>query len=245
MSDGRLLRLGYHVVDSSFNQVIRQIGASALGGHYACFTRVALDRVFVERVFALRDTRRPSRFIVGARRSADAVEMTRAAHLLVNADSVGRNSELRHDGPRSRNDRESGVVLASDGDSPRREIFFDVSDVLGVEQKMGALGLAAHRSRQREQQDRDDDEDAEHDAEDIEELGVLFTHDDIQKALGKVGPEYSCYRGAGASAGVDSIRNETPTKFAPRALILPKRIRPSSGRLRSNLPGKMSGASGS
>jgi hypothetical protein len=33
-----------------------------------------------------------------------------------------------------------------------------------------------------------------------------------------------------ARVGLDSRLNDTPTKFAPRALIRPNRMRPSSGR---------------
>jgi hypothetical protein len=110
---------------------------------------------------------------------------------------------------------------------------------------MGALRITTDGSCQREQHDRDDDEDAEHEAEDIEELRVLFAHDVIQKALGKFGRQYSRYRGLRARVGLDSRLSDTPTKFAPRALIRPKRMRPSSGRSCSSFPGKISGASGS
>jgi hypothetical protein len=56
---GGLFRHADHLVDSRLHQIIRQIGATTLGGHHTGASLEALERMVIEDILALGDARSP------------------------------------------------------------------------------------------------------------------------------------------------------------------------------------------
>lgn len=56
---GGLFRHADHMVDSRLHQIIRQIGATTLGGHHTGASLEALERMVIEDILALGDARSP------------------------------------------------------------------------------------------------------------------------------------------------------------------------------------------
>ena len=56
---GGLFRHADHLVDSRLHQIIRQIGATPLGGHHTGASLEALERMVIEDFLALGDARSP------------------------------------------------------------------------------------------------------------------------------------------------------------------------------------------
>src|SRR6516165_9502715 len=81
-TSGALLRHLHHVIDGLLDQIVRRVGAPALGGHHPGTAREALDRVFVQGVLALSDPRCPGSFIPGTRCAADSLTVAGTAGLL-------------------------------------------------------------------------------------------------------------------------------------------------------------------
>ena len=165
------------MIDGGLDQFVRQIRTSALGRHHASRTGVPLDRMFVERRFALRETRTPNTRISRFRGATDSTRVACTADRLVHAWTIGRQSESHGLRTGGRSDLEPAVVASRNGDTSGGDIAFDFGDVFRIGEQVRTMGVVAHGSSEGEQDDRDYDQDAEHEAEEIEELGVLLAHD--------------------------------------------------------------------
>src|ERR1700733_10597195 len=72
----------HHVVDGSPDQIVRNIGTTALRRHYARLTLKAVQSVIVEGRFAFGDARAPSGRVPGLRRARNPLSVARGAHLV-------------------------------------------------------------------------------------------------------------------------------------------------------------------
>lgn len=135
------------MVNSGFDQLVAEIRTTASSWHDARRTLEALDRVLIQRVFALRDARSPSASITRARGSGDAVGMASAAHRGVDARSIRRHRESRCSAAADGSNGQRRVVLARDGNAARREVTFDGSDVFRFDLEVRPLGVFTHYSR--------------------------------------------------------------------------------------------------
>src|SRR6516162_6786606 len=111
-----LLRHLHHVVDRLLDEVVGDVGATALRGHGSGAAGETVDRVVVEHRLALRYPRCPGGFIACAGRSGDSLSMARTAGLLEELGAVLRNRDLRRAGGSGtrRLDGKRGVVVPRD-----------------------------------------------------------------------------------------------------------------------------------
>src|SRR5690349_24617410 len=86
------------VVDGLLDEIVRPVGAAALGRHHTRLAVEPMQRVVVERVLALRDARAPLRLVADLRRTGDAGAMAGLARGLIGFGAVLRNRRGRQGG---------------------------------------------------------------------------------------------------------------------------------------------------
>jgi hypothetical protein len=163
------------VIDRLLHEIVRPRCLGTLRRHDTVLAGEAFDRMLVESRLALRYARSPGALVSRLRRACDAGTVTGGAAELVRGLAVGRQFDL--DLGAGCLDRQRGIVLAGDGH--RRdwlEPALDARDVSRIGRHLRELVLFADVTREREQPECDGKQDAEHEAEIIEEMGVLFAH---------------------------------------------------------------------
>ena len=189
----RLLVHLHHVVDGLFDQIVGQVRAAALGRHDAALALETLEGMPVQRRFALGDTRRPDGLVADLGCAGDAGAVAGAAHLLEHLSAVlGRRGRARRTARRRglALDRQRGIVLAGNGHLARRlQTRGHFLVVVGFLHHLLVLRVAGDDACEREDANRDQDQQPEHQAEDIDEVGVLFAHVEPGSADGQFGGE--------------------------------------------------------
>src|ERR1700722_15233089 len=186
-----LLRHLQHVVDGLLDQLIGEVGATALGGHDPGLTLEALERMMVESRLALGDARPPGGLVPALGRTGDAGAMAGAAHLIEHLGAIlqGRGDRGGSGSPRVTLYGEGGVVMTGDRHLARcLEARGDVAAVVALFEDLPVLGLARHHAGKREDADGNGRQQADYHAEYVEEVGILFAHDARFRGNGAIWP---------------------------------------------------------